>query len=174
MSSAIDSKSLGGTWKRQPWALWGRQILAILRLEVRKNFIGKRAVLIYLLALGPVLLMAAFAVVAKIEAKGGVAEINMIFANIYEGFILRTVVFFGCAWIFMNLFRGEVVDKSLHFYFLAPVRREVLVVGKYVSGVLTTGILCFCTTALSLFFVYLAFGYPENVNYLDGRGLERC
>ena len=48
MSSAIDSKSLGGTWKRQPWSLWGRQILAILRLEVRKNFIGRRAILIYL------------------------------------------------------------------------------------------------------------------------------
>jgi ABC-type transport system involved in multi-copper enzyme maturation permease subunit len=171
MSSAIDSKSLGSTWTRQPWSLWGRQILAILRLEVRKNFLGKRAILIYLLALGPVLLMAAFAVLVKIEARLGLGEINEIFAQIYEGFILRTMVFFGCAWIFMNLFRGEVVDKSLHYYFLAPVRREVLVVGKYVSGVLTAGILFFCSTALSLFFVYLSFGYPQNIDYLEGAGL---
>ncbi len=54
----------------------------------------------------------------------------MIFAVYYGGLILRTVVFFGCAWIFMNLFRGDIVDRSLHFYFLSPVRREVLVVGK--------------------------------------------
>ena len=170
MSSAIDSKSLGGTWKEQPWSLWGRQILAILRLEVRKNFIGKRAILIYLLALGPVFMMAAFAIQMKIQSRLGLGEINEIFANIYEGFILRTVIFFGCAWIFMNLFRGEVVDKSLHYYFLSPVRREVLVVGKYVSGLMTAGILFLCTTALSLFFLYLSFGYPQNFNYLDGPG----
>jgi ABC-type transport system involved in multi-copper enzyme maturation permease subunit len=71
----------------------------------------------------------------------------------------------------MNLFRGEVVDKSLHYYFLSPVRREVLVVGKYLSGVMTTGILFLCTTAFSLFFLYLSFGYPHNVNFLDGHGL---
>ena len=41
------------------WSLWGGQIAAILRLEVRKNFIGKRAILIYLLAAIPILLMAA-------------------------------------------------------------------------------------------------------------------
>ena len=169
MSSAIDSNSLGGTWKRQPWSLWGRQILAILRLEVRKNFLGKRAILIYLLALGPVVLMMAFAINVKVQSRMSSGEINEIFANIYEGFILRTVIFFGCAWIFMNLFRGEVVDKSLHYYFLSPVRREVLVVGKYLSGLMTAGILFLCTTALSLFFVYLS--YPENVNFLDGRGL---
>ena len=133
MSAALDAKSPGATLKKQPWSLWGRQVLAILRLEVRKNFIGKRAILIYLLALGPVFLMAAFAIELKIHARMGVPEINEIFANIYEGFILRTVVFFGCAWIFMNLFRGEVVDKSLHYYFLAPLRREVLVVGKYLG-----------------------------------------
>jgi len=40
------------------------------------------------------------------------------------------VIFFGCAWIFMNLFRGDIVDRSLHYYFLAPVRREVLVCGS--------------------------------------------
>jgi ABC-type transport system involved in multi-copper enzyme maturation permease subunit len=96
----------------------------------------------------------------------------IIFSGVYEGLILRTVVFFGCAWMFMNLFRGEVVDKSLHYYFLAPVRREVLVVGKYVSGLVTATILFGGTTLGSLFFLYLARGYPANVEYLlNGPGL---
>ena len=60
MSSAIELKSVAGGWKRHPWSLWGRQIVAILRLEVKKNFMGKRAILIYLFALAPVLLMAGF------------------------------------------------------------------------------------------------------------------
>ncbi|HYG82112.1 MAG TPA: hypothetical protein VD861_17060, partial [Pyrinomonadaceae bacterium] len=41
------------------WALWRRQVASILRLEVRKNFTGKRSILIYLLALLPVFIMAA-------------------------------------------------------------------------------------------------------------------
>ncbi len=43
----------------------------------------------------------------------------------------------------MNLFRGDIVDRSLHFYFLSPVRREVLVVGKYLSGLVTSIVLVF-------------------------------
>jgi ABC-type transport system involved in multi-copper enzyme maturation permease subunit len=38
----------------------------------------------------------------------------------------------------MNLFRGEILDRSLHFYFLAPVRREALMAGKFLAGVLAT------------------------------------
>jgi ABC-type transport system involved in multi-copper enzyme maturation permease subunit len=50
----------------------------------------------------------------------------------------------------MNLFRGEMIEKSLHYYLLAPVRREVLLAGKYLAGVVTTSVI-FCTaTALSL------------------------
>ena len=44
---------------RLPWALWWTQTLAILRLEMRKNFAGKRAIPVYLLAAAPVLLFGA-------------------------------------------------------------------------------------------------------------------
>ncbi len=49
----------------------------------------------------------------------------------------------------MNLFRGEVLEKSLHYYFLAPVRREVLVVGKYLSGLLMTCVVFSLSTTLT-------------------------
>ena len=136
-------------------ALWFRQIAAILRLEVRKNFIGKRAILLYLLAAFPILLMAALSVQfgSRESNPNNIGEANIIFANLYEGLILRTIIFFGCAWTFMNLFRGEVVDRSLHYYFLAPVRREVLVFGKYFSGIVATLVLFTITTAGSLMFL---------------------
>ena len=31
-----------------------------------------------------------------------------------------------------------MIDKSLHFYLLAPIRREVLLVGKYLAGLIAT------------------------------------
>src|SRR5215475_10308461 len=62
----------------------------------------------------------------------------IMFAGVFQFFFLRLAIFFGCLGIFMNLFRGEVLDKSLHFYFLAPIRREVLMAGKFLAGLLAT------------------------------------
>jgi len=38
-----------------PWSLWFRQIRAIFRLEIEKNFLGRRSILLYLLALLPII-----------------------------------------------------------------------------------------------------------------------
>ena len=65
-------------------------------------------------------------------------EDAVMFAGVFQFFFLRLAIFFGCLGIFMNLFRGEVLDKSLHFYFLAPIRREVLMAGKFLAGLLAT------------------------------------
>jgi len=62
----------------------------------------------------------------------------VMFAGVFQFFFLRLAIFFGCLGIFMNLFRGEVLDRSLHFYFLAPIRREVLMAGKFLAGLLAT------------------------------------
>jgi len=164
MSPAATTAEQSGS--RSPWL---RQTWAIVRLEVRKNFIGRRAFLIYLLAAAPVILMAGLSVElgAQQNAPTSVDEANLVFANLYEGLILRTIVFFGCAWIFMNLFRGEVVDKSLHYYFLCPLRREVLVVGKYLSGLVTSMVLFVFSTAGSLFFLYLSLGSAARSGYFS-------
>ena len=180
MSASVEVQAVKPAAASHDWALWLRQIRAILRIEVRKNFWGRRAMLIYLLAAIPVLLTFLLSVV---DAEGGGADIQrdwtsaqgVFAAVIYNGLILRTVVYFGCAWIFMNLFRGEVVDKSLHYYFLCALRREVLVAGKYISGLVASVVLFTMTTVGSLFFLYYARGYPANVDYLfDGPGLAQC
>jgi ABC-type transport system involved in multi-copper enzyme maturation permease subunit len=161
------------------WSLWRRQIVAILKLELRKNFFGRRSILIYLLALVPVGMVAMLAIVSRSLADDPLvrtdpAQASLVFAGIYGGMILRTVVFFGCAWIFMNLIRGEVVDRSLHYYFLSPVRREVLIVAKYLSGLLVSVVIFSFSTIGSLFFIYVA-GYPESTSYLfDGPGLGQA
>src|ERR1051325_6784554 len=152
-TAVVEKKKGKEAW---PWALWVRQAGAIFRLELKKNLLGKRAILIYLLALFPVLLMAMLAVVNAEDIRTNFSDANEVYSAIYQGLILRTVVFFGCAWMFMNLFRGEVVDRSLHYYFLCPVRREVLVVGKYVSGMTAAIILFLLTTFFSVLFFYVA------------------
>ena len=48
---------LRSTLAEQPWELWTRQIAAILRMDLRKNFLSRRGIWIYLLAFAPALLI---------------------------------------------------------------------------------------------------------------------
>ena len=153
--------------------LWWCQILAILRIEVSKNFWGRRALPLYLLALLPVVILFLLAFVDPDGASDISRDWNssqQAFANIFDALILRSVVFFGTAWIFMNLFRGEVVDRSLHYYFLAALRREVLVLAKYVAGIVAAVLLFSFSTLGALFFLYYARGYPANLDFMLDEG----
>ena len=122
------------------------QILAIMRIDLAKTFFAKRGLWIYLLALAPVLPMIGHWLFANGRTDQFGDDVQA-FAGIFQFFYLRIAIFFGCVGIFMNLFRGEMLDKSLHYYMLAPVRREVLVVGKFLSG-LVAAIVIFCGSVL--------------------------
>jgi ABC-type transport system involved in multi-copper enzyme maturation permease subunit len=175
MSSAIDTVANKPGQSPLPWALWLRQIGAILRLDLQKNFLGRRSLLIYLLALLPLFPLL---VLALFRPPGNEwSDFNtysVIYAVLYNGLILRTVVFFGCAWIFMNLFRGEIIDRSLHYFFLSAVRREVLVVGKYFSGLVTSVVLFTFTTVAGMLLLYLPHFYSQSLRYFtEGQGLTQ-
>jgi len=173
MSSGV--ATILGRTKSPNLALWLRQIRAIFRLEIEKNFFSRRSILIYLLALMPILPLSIVAVVAPPGNEWrDFNRYSIIYAILYNGLILQTVVFFGCAWIFMNLFRGELVDRSLHYYFLSSVRREVLVVGKYISGLATSILLFTATTIVSMLLLYLPHFYSESVRFFsEGYGLTQ-
>jgi hypothetical protein len=68
-------------------------------------------------------------------------EDRTIFAGIFQFFYLRLAIFFGCLGIFMYLYRGEMTNRTLHFWLLAPARREVLLAGKYVAGLIAAAVI---------------------------------
>ena len=92
---------------------------------------------------------------------------SYVFAGVFQFFFVRLAIFFGCLGIFMNLFRGEMLDKSLHFYLLTPVRREVLMLGKYLAGLLAATVIFSVSTALQLIALLLEFDASTIVQYLD-------
>jgi len=172
MNSAIDAIANKNNQSPLPWALWLRQIGAIFRFDLRKNFLGRRAILIYLLAMLPLFPLLVFAFVPANYKNFN--NYSLIYSVLYNGLILRTLVFFGCAWIFMNLFRGEIVDRSLHYYFLSAVRREVLVAGKYISGLVTSIVLFTFTTVAAMLLLYLPSFYSQSMRYFtEGAGLTQ-
>ena len=234
--------------------LWWVQITAVLRLEMRKTFLARRGLWVYLLALAPVVLFAAHSIdaprrqarLARIAAAhpvskwallmlrmgssrediesrlgapyakqtqirrfgGGqtlrrdfyhytdgeadetliffddklerinrmnprsLADDNTIFATIFQFYYLRLAVFFGCVGIFTNLFRGEMIDKSLHFYLLTPIRREVLLAGKFLAGLIATVLIFTCGVAMQLLAMWWQFRGPALAEYLRGPGWD--
>ncbi|HMH43082.1 MAG TPA: hypothetical protein VK557_06340 [Pyrinomonadaceae bacterium] len=173
MSSTAESiQTNGSITAGSSLSLWLRQIGAIMRLDLKKNFFGKRSLLVYLLAAMPIGLLTLVEIVNPLGRTSN--QLFSIYSIFYNSMILRTVVFFGCAWIFMNLFRGEIVDRSLHYYFLSAVRREVLVAGKYLSGLLTSIVLFTTVTVVCMLLVFFSRYYAESSRlFLDGPGMSQ-
>jgi ABC-type transport system involved in multi-copper enzyme maturation permease subunit len=232
--------------------LWWAQIKSVIRLEMKKTLFARRGLWIYILALLPILLFIAHAVIVSHErerssqiasrsekrltyrdllavrtgmtsqeviallgkppirfhwneqrplgsdafavtphedyqysdgadtlfvdlADGKVISINIhegynlpedsvVFAGVFQFFYLRLAIFFGCLGVFMNLFRGEILDKSLHFYFLAPIRREVLMMGKFLAGLLATCIIFVTSEVLQI--IVFTWQFSPNVREL--------
>ena len=92
----------------------------------------------------------------------------LIFATIFRFYFLRLAVFFGCVGIFTNLFRGEMLDKSLHFYLLTPVLREILLAGKYLAGLLATIVIFTVSVALQWTAMFWQFNHDEVAAYFAG------
>jgi ABC-type transport system involved in multi-copper enzyme maturation permease subunit len=152
--------------------LWLTQIAAVIRLEMRKTFLARRGLWVYLLAAMPLLI---FGLHTWDSLRGhrtcDFGQDTNIFAGIFQLLVLRLVLFFGCLGIFMNLFRGEMLDRSLHFYFLSPVRREVILAGKYLAGLIAALAIFTSSTVLEWFVMYAHFPSSAFLAYLrEGNG----
>jgi len=100
------------------------------------------------------------------------ADDRQIYAGVFQYFYLRLAIFFGCLGIFMNLFRGEMLDETLHFWFLVPAPRWVLLVGKYVAGLLTAVVIFTAGAALSFLLMLWPQESAELASFWPNPGLS--
>ena len=158
--------------KEQPWRLYGSQVSILLRNELRRNLFTRRRIGIYLLAFLPALIVLAHAIFdTGPRGPAQLDEDTQVLAIIVQLYYFRLGIFFACMAIFTWLFRGEMVEKTLHYQFLAPVRREVLVVGKFLAGVVVAVALFETAVVACFFFMYARFGSAGKAYVFDGPGL---
>jgi len=170
--SAQDLVARAQKWsKEQPWRLYGSQVSILVRNEVRRNLFTRRRIWIYLLALVPALIILADDIFNRYSIDSAQIEYKtQVLAEIIQLYYFRLGIFFACMAIFTWLFRGEMVERTLHYQFLVPVRREVLVVGKFLAGAVVA-IALFETAVLACFFlVYSRFGSAGKSYVFDGPG----
>ena len=149
-----------------------RQVSGVIGLEWKKTFLSRRGWWVYLLALGPlgINLMHTLVSLRRLGFRGHtVFQDSQIFAGEFELYFLHLGIFFGCMGIFSNLFRGEMLERTLHYYFLTPMRRELLVVGKFLAGLIVALVLFEVSVGASFWLL----GRHQGVHEVDADGSER-
>jgi len=154
-----------------PWRLWTTQVNAIVRLETRRNLFSWRGAWVYFLAFAPTFII-------LIHALSGrhwdtMNEDTQVLASIFQFYYVRIGIFFGALGIFARLIRGEMIERSLHYALLAPVRREVLLVGKFLAGAVRSLLLFETAVAASFFLMYFHHGNAGWQYVFDGPGLSQ-
>jgi ABC-type transport system involved in multi-copper enzyme maturation permease subunit len=157
-------------WMRQPWGLWWLQVRRLTAIEVRRNLFSWRAGWIYFLAFIPTLIILIHSAFDR-HLPSLIGDDTSVLAGIIQLYYIRLGVFFGCLGIFSRLIRGEMIERSLHFYLLSPVRREVLLIAKFVAGSITAVLLFGSAVIADFALMYAGFGTAGRDYIFNGAGL---
>lgn len=122
-----------------------RQARVVAALELRRMLLSRKSAGAWFLALLPPALVVLVTLISRHVEP--IPRLASVYAQIYHNLILQMVVYFGCAWIFSNAFRGEMLERSLHHTLLLPVRRESLAVGKFLAALAASTLLFGLSTA---------------------------
>ena len=135
------------------------QAWAVARMELRRG-ISWRSLWIIVMAFAPVLIIAAHALG---DDTHNLDDETLVLNGIVQIYYVRCGIFFGCLGLFLRLVRGEVAERTLHYLFLAPLRREALLAGKFLAGVLTTVLVFGTGVTASVLLMYGHFGQGRAV-----------
>lgn len=157
---------------QQPWGLWWLQAQRLVRIEVRRNLFSWRAAWVFFLAFIPTVIILLHTLFQRHPAIE-ISDDTNVLAGIIQIYYIRLGIFFGCLGIFSRLIRGEMVERSLHFYLLSPVRREVLLLAKFAAGAISA-ILLFGSAVIAGFaLIYSGFGAAGRDYVFNGPGLTQ-
>ena len=139
------------------------QLWAVFSLEFRKTMLSRRILIPLLLALIPIVLMSIYSLVTFPDTlERNLGGDSALYATIFRAFILRLLVFFACVAVFTRLVRGDLQEQVMHYYLLCPVRRDILLTGKYLAGVAAVAV-CFMPSVTAPYLIYFHASDPGSL-----------
>lgn len=153
-----------------PWGLWWLQARRLVRIELRRNLLARKAVWIYFLAFVPTAIILIH-LLFESHSSFALSDDTDVLAGVVQFYYIRLGIFFGCLVIFSRLIRGEMTERSIHFYLLAPVRREILLLGKFAAGSISALLLFGAAVIADFVLIYAGFGPAGQEYVLNGPGL---
>ena len=166
------TNTMGANLSQLPWSLYWLQARRLTQIEIRRNLFSVRAWWIYFLAYIPTVIILIHTLIDT-HPSFAISDDTMILAGIVQFYYVRLAIFFGCLGIFSRLIRGEMVERSLHFYLLSPVRREILLVAKFAAGAASALLLFVSATIANFFLMYFEYGSAGSEYIFNGPGLHQ-
>jgi ABC-type transport system involved in multi-copper enzyme maturation permease subunit len=159
-----------GILRQQPWSLWWVQARRLTRIEIRRNLFTRRAWWIYFLAFVPAVIIL---IHLLFDPHAGLAmgDDTEVLAGVVQLYYVRLGIFFGCLGIFSRLIRGEMIERSLHYYLLSPVRREVILLSKFFAGAVSAVLLFGVAVLADFVLMYAGYGAAGRDFMMHGPGL---
>ncbi len=145
-----------------------RQLRAVFALESKRLFRGLEGRATLFFAAVPILLAILAVVTRDTPLPAGRAE--NAFAVIFQNLVLQGTLYFGCLFTFGGLVRGEQIGKTFHHLLLAPLRREVLLLGKYLAALAATATLFGVSSAIAYLVLISDAGRPATLARLGSGG----
>src|SRR5437016_428768 len=158
-------------FQEAPWQLWTAQLTSLIQSEVKRNFLKRRSAWIYLVAFAPVVILILLVIKEPPNGRDSIQESTQLMAWLFQIYYLHVAIFIGCLGVFTWLFRGEIVEKTLHYHFLSPMRRELLVLGKFLAGMVTTTLIFVVGVSGSFFLIYAHAQAAGRAFVFNGPGL---
>lgn len=155
--------------RQQPWSLWWIQARRLTRIEIRRNLFTRRAWWIYFLAFIPSVILLIHLLIDS-RSGPGMSDDTVVLAGVMQLYYVRLGIFFGCLGIFSRLIRGEMIERSLHYYLLSPVRREVILLSKFFAGAVSAVALFGAATIADFVLMYADYGPAGRDFMLHGPG----
>jgi ABC-type transport system involved in multi-copper enzyme maturation permease subunit len=159
-----------GVLRQQPWSLWWVQFRRFARIEIRRNLFTRRAWWIYFLAFVPAVIILIHLLIDRHRGLD-MGDDTQVMAGIVQLYYVRLGIFFGCLGIFARLIRGEMIERSLHYYLLSPVRRELILLAKFFAGSVSAVVLFGSAMILDFVLMYAGYGAAGQDYMLHGVGL---
>ena len=136
---------------RTPW-IW--QLQAVARVELQRYRRGRRWIAPCVLAILPNVVMLLPPLFGADRGYGELLRrVPIAYTQFFQTLWLRFMIFFSCVAVFSQLFRSEFLEKTLNHYYLVPIRREAVVVGKFLTMLLCT-VLLFSISTASTYFLF--------------------
>ncbi len=143
-----------------------RQIRTVAGVDFRRILGGRRTLGLVMFSLVPVALALIRILMFPDAARMDVGRTTHELAQTFTLFHLRFIVFFGCAFLFVRSFRGEILEQTLHLGLLLPLRRLDLMVGKF-FGALAVALTIFLPATAALVIMYhMANGFGRTLQTL--------
>jgi ABC-type transport system involved in multi-copper enzyme maturation permease subunit len=159
-----------GILRQQPWSLWWIQARRLTRIEIRRNLFTRRAWWVYFLAFIPAVIILIHLLIDRHSGES-LSDDTEVLAGVVQFYYVRLGIFFGCLGIFSRLIRGEMIERSLHYYLLSPVRREVILLSKFFAGAVSAVVLFGSAMIADFVLMYVGYGAAGRDFMLRGPGL---